>query len=280
MSKYLIQASTLSFSHKGQLYMMDKSVHLTFDKVAEALQADDFDKAYALYKSQTFENDTLKIKGNVLTVKGTGVKLGSVYAEAYMYAKSFGDASEAILDKFFENVAKNPDPQSRDGLSEFLALNKMPITDRGTFLAYRYISHDYMDCHTRTMDNMIGNEVRMNREDCDSDPNADCSRGLHVCQHEYMANGGQLHTVVEINPRDVVAVPARYDARKMRVCRMRVLCSLDYFKRELRIAAQAALGAVPVFMTEQTRKWDVTSDIPKEYMDRYNPVDAWEWAAH
>lgn len=281
MSKFLIQESTLSFSHKGHLHMLDRQANVAFDKVAEALQAGDFEEAVRLTKAASLDTDALKIKSNVLTVKGTGVRLGDVFVEAYLYAKEAGKASEDLLDRFFMNVAANPDPVSRDGLSNFLAVNKMPITDRGTFLAYRYINTQYMDCHTRTMDNMIGNEVRMDRNQCDSNPHADCSYGLHVCQHEYMAGStiGKVHTVVEINPRDVVAVPARYDARKMRVCRMRVLCSLEYFKKELRIAEQAALGAVPVFMTEQTRKWNVTEDVPAELMGRYKPVDAWEWAA-
>lgn len=278
-SRYVDMGKDIHFSHEGKMYTANVSRHLGFQKLREALVAGNFTEAVSIWKTNANETKNLKIKGSVLQVKGTGVQLGEVYVEAYLYAKQFGTASEDLLDKFFANVAKNPDQRARDGLSNFMAHGRLPITDRGTFLTYRRVRDNFTDPYTGTMDNMIGNSVEMAREACDSDPNSDCSRGLHVCHHDYSTVTGPYTLVVEVNPRDVVAVPGRYGAKKMRVCRFRPLCTLDNFKRMLLLQEQAALGRVPVLMTEQTREWDMLWGIPEHLHSRYKPVDAWKWAA-
>ncbi len=281
--QHVILADVLHFTVSGRMYSMSAK-DIAFAKVKAMLLARNYVMAEAEMKVATVETDGLKIKGNILSVKGAGagganVRLGEVYIDAYLHAKHQGNAQEELLDLFMWNVAKNPDPAARDGLSDFLAQARMPITDRGTFLAYRYSNSNFMDCRTGKMENMIGTDVKMRRQDCDSNPNADCSRGLHACHHSYMNGNGAYQCVVEINPRDVVAVPSKYSYTKMRVCRFRPLCLLSYFKERLLIAEQAALGKVPVFMTEQTREWECTTGVPKHLLDRYKPVDAWEWAA-
>lgn len=277
-SNYVDMGKEIHFSHDGKLYTVRKAKDVSFDKVRALLVKGKYDEAVKAVKLNAAETKNLKIKGGVIKVKGTDVKLCDIYVEAYLYAKQTGKASEALLDKFFANVAKNPDPVARDGLATFMAHGHLPVTDRGTFLTYRRVNHNFRDPHTDTMDNMIGNVLSMRREDCDSNPHKDCSRGLHVCHHDYSDVGGPFTLVVEVKPQDVVAVPGRYNAKKMRVCEFRPLCTLDYFKRQLMLAEQAALGLVPVFMTEQTRGWDCRHGVPAQMLDRYNPVDPWEWA--
>lgn len=276
--KHVITGTKITFVHEGKVYEIMKSAKLSFSGIAAALQENDYAKAVELYKTDTLETDKVKVKKGNLQVKGTDVVLGEAYAEAFLYANAFGGTMPGLLDGFFENVAKNPDPVARNGLASFISHQHMPITDRGTFLAYRRVTHDMLDPRTQKMDNMIGCEVKMDRKDCDSDPHKACSRGLHVCHHEYGDVSG-FPIVVEINPRDVVCVPDSYNALKMRCCRFRVLCSLSLFKRMLLVQEQAALGKIPVLLTEQTRNWDVLSDIPARLHSRYKPVDAWEWAA-
>lgn len=276
--KYLDMGKEIHFSVGGKLYYANASKHTGFDTIRAALQKGDYEGAVKAYKDKASETETLKIKGDVITVKGTGIKLGEVYVEAYLYAKQFGKVSEAWLDKFFENVSKNPDQRARDGLSDFMAHGRLPITDRGTFLTYRRVDSNYKDPRTGRMDNMIGNVVSMSREDCDSNPKEQCSSGLHVCHHDYTDVTGPYTLVVEVRPQDVVAVPQGYHAKKMRTCAFRPLCTLDYFKRMLMLTEQAALGRVPVFLTEQTRSWDPLYGVPQDLHDRYNPVDPWKWA--
>lgn len=276
--KYVDMGKEINFFYKGQMHTVKAARSTNIEKVRKALQVGNFDEAIALIKDNSMDTGNLKVKGDKITVKGTDVALGPTYAEAFLYARSMGEVNEALFEGFFVNVAKNPDPRARDGLANFMAHGRLPLTDRGTFLTYRRVTSVFKDPHTGTMDNMIGNVVKMRREDCDSDPRSDCSRGLHVCHHDYSDVGGPYTLVVEVRPQDVVAVPGRYGAKKMRTCQFRVLCTLDYFKRQLLLCEQAALGKVPVFMTEQTRKWNPIADIPERFHSRYKPVDPWEWA--
>lgn len=64
----------------------------------------------------------------------------------------------------------------------------------------------------------------MRREDVDPDRNKCCSRGLHVASWEYAATYmGEVLIEVQVNPKDVVAVPLDYNFGKMRTCRYRVV---------------------------------------------------------
>ena len=275
---YVLMGNVLTFTYESNVVRMERKANsIVFRTVEAALKEQDFAKAYEAYKVNKLETGKFKITQSSITIKSTKVKLGKVFAEAALYAKEFGKADEDLLERFLINVSKNPNPQARDGLSDFLAHCKMPITDRGTFLAYRSCNNQFRDKYTGRMENMIGTNVVLDRADCDSNANQDCSRGLHVCHHEY-GNFSHYMMVVEINPRDVVAVPAQYNALKMRVCRFRPLCMLDYFKEMLLIKEQHALAMVPVFMTEQTRSWRPETGVPPEFLGRYKPVDAWEWA--
>ncbi len=78
----------------------------------------------------------------------------------------------------------------------------------------------FTDMHSRTMTIKLGEPVKMERKDCDSDPAEDCSYGLHCGATAYVerfANRGQsVILVCLVNPAHVVAVP-NYDHSKMRV---------------------------------------------------------------
>ena len=64
----------------------------------------------------------------------------------------------------------------------------------------------------------------MERGQVDADRERTCSFGLHVAAFSYASNfTGGILLEVEVNPRDVVAVPPDYNQQKMRVCRYRVL---------------------------------------------------------
>lgn len=75
----------------------------------------------------------------------------------------------------------------------------------------------YTDNHTRTFTIKIGDEVRMPREDCDENREAQCSRGLHFMSKKYNLRLGEEKLVILINPMNVVAFPS-YDQSKGRCC--------------------------------------------------------------
>lgn len=129
------------------------------------------------------------------------------------------------LEKFWQNLKKNPSKDSKRDLFDFMRVNKMPITPNGHFIAYKRVRDDFLDCYTGTICNKPGKVIKMLREEVDQDRSHTCSKGLHVAAFSY-ANTFQKTGVmleVEVNPRDVVAVPPDYRQQKMRVCRYRVI---------------------------------------------------------
>ena len=139
------------------------------------------------------------------------------------------DAKEETrpLERFWTNLKKNPSLDSRQDLFDFLRVNKIPITPNGCFIGYKRVRSDYKDFYTGKMENKPGDILKMPRKDVDANRKNTCSRGLHVAAYSYASDsyhsGSGLLLEVEVNPKDVVAVPPDYNQQKMRVCRYRVL---------------------------------------------------------
>ena len=81
----------------------------------------------------------------------------------------------------------------------------------------------YTDMYSRTMRIVLGQPVKMDRKECDSDPQRDCSYGLHCGCTGYVnnyassvQNGKGVVLACFVNPANVVAVPTA-DCTKMRV---------------------------------------------------------------
>jgi len=136
------------------------------------------------------------------------------------------------LIKFWENCKLNPDPRAKTDLYKFLEHNGHPITTDGCFIAYRSVKRDdtgkLVDWNTGKFDNSIGNVVRMNRDECDNNPDQTCSRGLHIAAEQYAvdfnAYESRVLLEVKVNPKNVVAIPTDYNGQKMRVCEFEVVC--------------------------------------------------------
>ena len=119
--------------------------------------------------------------------------------------------------RFLENVAKNPAQWSQEELYLFLETNNLPITEDGCFLAYKKVTSDYKDCHTRLISNKIGDKPSMAREEVDPNRNNTCSSGFHACSLSYLSSfPGQRTLIVKINPADVVSCPNDYNNAKLR----------------------------------------------------------------
>jgi hypothetical protein len=129
---------------------------------------------------------------------------------------------------FYARCKKNPNQGSIAQLFDFVKYIKAPIQEDGTFLAYKYVGMNYMDCHSRTFDNHPGKTVSMPREKVTYDPNQTCSAGLHVGAKQYMPASGHRILVVEVDPANVVSVPSDYSGQKMRVCSYKVVKELSW----------------------------------------------------
>lgn len=271
--KYVISGNRAYISINGEVTVIQKDSDPRFHEILAAVRNSDEDEVRRLIAEGEVRLGKLKVSRKA--VKFDTKTLHPAFAKAYLYAATAG---KAAIELFFKNVADNPNKESQADLANFLLRNALPITDRGTFLAYRYVNDQFYDCHTGKMDNMIGNSVEMERDHCDSNREVTCSYGLHVCHYSYLANNGTTHLVVEINPRDVVAVPTDCNGAKMRVCRFRVLCTVDHFAEKLGAFADP-LQTVPFVQMAGFDTPEVAEDIPAELMHRYNPVDGSLWAA-
>ncbi len=127
---------------------------------------------------------------------------------------------------FLENLMSNPLKSAVDELYLFLEQSGMPITEDGHFLAYKNVTDDYKDKHSRTFDNRVGSVCEVPRNSVDDNRQNTCSYGLHFAALSYLQEmwGFSGNTmIVKINPADVVAIPYDYDNAKGRTCRYEVI---------------------------------------------------------
>lgn len=139
--------------------------------------------------------------------------------------------------KFLDNILNNPSDRARNELYAFLASRHLPLTDKGTFLAYKGVREDMYSINgnkkTRVLSGTVdssghilnnpGSVITVVTEDVDSNCNNYCSCGLHVGTWEYASNFGNVVVAVEVNPADVVSVPLDCGCEKCRVSSYKVL---------------------------------------------------------
>lgn len=129
---------------------------------------------------------------------------------------------------FMENLMRNPSESARNELYEWLEKAKLPLTPDGCFIAFKKVTGDYKDCHTRAFDNSVGCIVEMDRALCDANRNRTCSTGFHFASVDYLSSfSGERVMAVKINPRDVTAIPPDYQTTKGRCCRYEVVAELQ-----------------------------------------------------
>jgi hypothetical protein len=153
-----------------------------------------------------------------------GVQIKSVLADRMLAMLGEGFDVQPLV-RFMDRLMSNPTVDVRDDLYRWLEGSKLPITEDGCFLAYKYVRNDYKSVHDGHTDNSIGTVVSMPREQCDPYRHNHCSTGLHFCSLEYLgiASSHNRIVVLKIDPADVVAIPTDYNFQKGRACRYAVI---------------------------------------------------------
>jgi hypothetical protein len=229
---WLITDQNITVNYDGQTHIVSRTDALA-NKLIDALKAKDLDAIPLLVSTAKRVEDF----GNGNFV----VKDGQIFVNGVLAPKPLGDkiikfSNEGLpyepLVKFAENLQKNPSFRAVNELFSFLEKNDHPITENGCFIAYKKVRPDFLDIHTGTIDNSVGNTVEMPRNQVNEDPTQTCSYGLHVANWDYASNfywsGSDSKMLeVEVNPADVVAVPIDYNQAKMRVCKYVVLGVVD-----------------------------------------------------
>lgn len=142
---------------------------------------------------------------------------------------------------FIDNLLGNPSERAREELYTFLENARLPITQNGTFMAYKGVSSDLTSIRGNTnttvlkgerlndgrIRNNINDIIQVRVEDVDPDCNVSCSTGLHVGSYEYARDYGSTILAVEVNPANVISVPTDCNCEKCRVSKYRVLERID-----------------------------------------------------
>lgn len=210
------------------------SDHRYYNEILNAIRTDnaeEFAKLADLSESLTrfihknsAGEEIIKVEDGLVYYRGSEIH-NSVTERILDFMKQNLPVEPLIL--FLENLLLNPSRHSVQQLHRFLENQKLPITEDGCFLAYKRVNANWRDFRTDKIDNSIGAEPFMIRNEVDDDFSHDCSYGLHVGSIGYVRNfesssPGNHLIVVKVNPQDAVSVP-QYDSTKMRVCKYKVI---------------------------------------------------------
>jgi hypothetical protein len=251
------------------------------NKLAASRQGVDVDPQQVadLFNIERALNDRFRRLSERVAVKG-----GKVYLDGDALNNAVADQAVRFLDegvenwqplvKFFENVASNPNPHSRDNLSDWLASEEFTITEEGLIVGYRYVStgdeeFEYYAGHqgyaivdgveyNGRVPNPVGGVVEMPRSMVQHDPRDPCSTGLHVGNWNYSGTGGSTTLMVLVNPRDVVSVPTDAGGSKMRVCRFEIVGPVT-----AKLADPVITLEAPVTPSEATEEVTPTDTLPE-----------------
>jgi hypothetical protein len=227
---WAITDNNVSVNYDGQTHIVPRTDALA-DRLIKAVKEGKLGEIPALVDAA--KRIEVYSKGNFVVNDGR-VMVNGVAAPEVLSNKIIRFSNEGLpfnpLLKFAENLQKNPSFRAVNELFTFLEKNDHPITESGNFIAYKRVRSTFRDIHSNTMDNSVGNVVEINRNQVDEDSSRTCSHGLHVANwtyaHTQFASNDAATDVmleVEVNPADVVAIPADYNNAKMRVCKYKVL---------------------------------------------------------
>lgn len=233
---YVVTGNSINLNINGELEVLHKS-HKNYEEIVSLLKSGDYDEnkiknlINPAENIREFGSGLLSIRDGKVFYKqdeDIEVEVDNSLVERIQSMAEEGFSVDPLV-KFFENLMKNTSSRAVKGLYRFLEGNKLPLTDDGCFLAYKKVRHDYLDVHSKTFDNSVGQVVEMLRNQVDDNYNNTCSRGLHFASFNYASNfystwdKDDRLMVVKVNPADVVAFPNDYNNAKGRTCRYEVV---------------------------------------------------------
>jgi hypothetical protein len=223
-----VQGTNITIVVRNQLHSIGKD-HINYDAILEAVKTQTWDDIETLIdpvKSiQAFSQGRVEINGNG-EFFWDGAPIHNALTTKMVDMLRDGFTIEPFVN-FMTNLMENPSRRAVTELYSFLEKGELPITSDGHFLAYKKVRDDYLDVHSVTISNAVGQVVSMARNQVDDNPANTCSSGLHFCSKDYLQNfGGSRIMILKINPRDVVSIPADYNDTKGRTCRYEVIGEL------------------------------------------------------
>lgn len=224
---FIMQGNSITVVIGSKPHTISKS-HITFQKVLDAIKAQDWDLVKDIIEPVkvvlNYGKGNVSVQGEELFWKGKPMHNALTSRMIAMLQDGF--PVEPLVN-FMENLMTNPSKRAVTELYGFLEKNSLPITPDGHFLAYKKVRNDYLDIHSGTMDNSVGSVVEMERNEVDDNKDQTCSTGLHFCSQDYLPHFGNGYdsrvVILKINPADVVSIPSDYNNAKGRACRYEVV---------------------------------------------------------
>lgn len=231
---WMITDSNITVNYDGQTHIVARTDGLA-DRLIKAVKEQRLDEIPKLVSAskriEAFSHGKFVVQDGKILING--VEAPPVLGNKIVRFSSEGLPYQPLV-KFAEKLQQNPSFRAVQELFQFLEKNDHPITENGNFIAYKRVKENFKDIYTGTMDNSIGTVVTMPRNQVNEDSMQTCSHGLHVANWDYAHTqfGSEQRETdimleVEVDPSDVVAIPADYDQSKMRVCKYVVLNVID-----------------------------------------------------
>ena len=179
----------------------------------------------------------------------------------------------STLEAFTVKCQANVWPSAIDDLLCFLKDKSLPITKKGTFLAWKSVTFEWLDHHSKTVDNSIGQSPKMNRAECESDRKVACGSGYHAGTYGFARgfSSGRL-IIVEIDPANVSSVPLDSNEAKLRCDQYLVLeeftSTTKNPKEYIAELAERIKGEDPEEFTSKLKKRSEAKKPEKENMSK------------
>lgn len=273
---FLIQGDNVVVVIDNKPHTINKT-HITYQKVVDAIKAGDWELVKESIEPKkivlNYGQGNVEIQGETLFWKGK--ELHTTLAVKMIDMLKEGFPIEPMVN-FMDNLYQNPSKRAVDELYGFLEKGNLPITPDGHFLAYKKVRDNYLDVHSGTMDNSVGQIVEMERFNVDDNKDNTCSTGLHFCSKDYLNNfGGERTVIVKINPRDVVSIPSDYNATKGRACRYEVIGELavDPSQAFTKSVQTTAVGSKPVYTGPKLGNSAFYAGYSAGWQNSYNATD-------
>ena len=227
---FILTENSLTVSVEGKTYTIN-SGHPSWRQAIESLKRKDYQALKDLVSVKkafsAFTGDKVKVIDNQVFFNGEPIH--NYLSDKILSFMEKGLPHESLI-KFLERLMANPSRRAVNELYAFLSHKNLPVTDAGTFLAYKSVRSDYTDHYSGNFNNSIGNTLEMTRNNVCDDHNQGCSVGFHAGSLQYASTFGGAESVlliVEIDPADVVSVPSDCNCQKLRTCKYTVVAKYD-----------------------------------------------------
>ena len=233
---YLILKSSIVINYDTKTATVQKGDDV-YDKALSIIRSGDLNGLIALMdKSHVIESYTPN--GEFVVQNGAvfseGERVGGYIEERLLEFAEKELPYEPLLN-FWKRLRNNPSRNSCIQLYRFLEQAKCPITQRGTFIAYKSVLRrsdgTMVAHHDHSFGYTLGEPSAMDRASVVDDPDNACGQGLHVGSYEYAnsfcSSDASVVLEMEVDPADVVSVPKDCQSGKCRCCLITPLAILE-----------------------------------------------------